>query len=169
MKPMAHLKARATKAMAGQGAASLMLLGACAVLGPTDQETTRTYRDVAPDALYDRTVQALQTSDLEIIEADRASGVITAAGRFDQRGWATCSDSLMLVNDQGGEGQMVEAPEQHREVKLVAAVIDAPEGARLTLEPAFRSEPVGAMATSGQCRTTGRLENEILEAVAAQA
>lgn len=153
---MVQLKARATKGVTRKGApwlapgllAGAVLLGACAGFGPADDQTTRIYQGVASDALYDRTLQALQASGLEITEADRAGGVITAAAQFDQRDWATCPDSLMLVNDQGGEAQMVDAPEDHREVELTASVTDGPQGARLTLDPAFVTEPLSAMATT---------------------
>ena len=172
-----HLKTEATEAAPRQigswrglwPAAGLVLLGGCAALGPPDRETSRVYHDVAPDALYDRTLQAVQASGLEIAETDRAGGVITAAAQFDQRNWARCPNSLMLVNDQGGETQMVDAPEDHREVELTASVTDLPQGARVTLDPAFVTEPVSPMATTEECGTTGVLESRILEAVAAQA
>jgi hypothetical protein len=174
---MMPLKTRATEAAARQSGswrglwlqAGLVLLGACAVLGPGDRESSRVYPDVAPDALYDRTLQALQASGLEVTEADRTGGVITAAAQFDQRNWANCPASLMLVDDQGGESQMVDASEDHREVELRASVTDGSQGARLTLDPAFVTEPVSPMASTEGCGTTGVLENRILEAVAAQA
>jgi hypothetical protein len=96
--------------------------------------------------------------------------VITAAGRFDQRNWATCQDSLKLVPDQSDELNMVEAAEDHREVELTASVAPGREGgATLTLDPAFRIEPVSAMATIEECTSTGVLERQIYQTVAAQA
>jgi hypothetical protein len=149
--------------------ASLLLLGACAALGPPEIETSRVYENVGEGELYQQTLQALRASELEVTETDRASGTITAAGRFDERNWAECLPPQRLVQDRDDRQQLVAAPEDHRRVELTASVQGAPEGATLTLAPAFAAEPVSALATTPGCRTTGALERQILAAVAAQA
>jgi hypothetical protein len=149
--------------------ASLLLLGACAALGPPEIETSRVYENVGEGELYQQTLQALRASELEVTETDRASGTITAAGRFDERNWAECLPPQRLVEDRDDRQQLVAAPEDHRRVELTASVQGGQQGARLTLAPAFSAEPVSALATTPRCRTTGALEREILAAIAAQA
>jgi hypothetical protein len=127
------------------------------------------YENVGEGELYQQTLQALRASELEVTETDRASGTITAAGRFDERNWAECLPPQRLVQDRDDRQQLVAAPEDHRRVELTASVQGAPEGATLTLAPAFAAEPVSALATTPGCRTTGALERQILAAVAAQA
>ena len=149
--------------------AGLVLLGACAAFGPPDIETTRTYQDVGPDELYGRTLQALRASELEVTETDRASGTITAAGRFEERNWAECPRQLRLVEDQEERTHLVPAREDYRRVELHASVQGSGQGATLTLDPAFSAEPVSEFATTAECATTGALERQILEAVTGQA
>ena len=161
-------------ALAGQGArspaigasAALLLLGACAALGPPDIETSRVYAGVEPDELYGRTLQALQTSQLQVTETDRASGEITAVGRFAARDWAECPQPKRIVENRQDQQRVVGAREDSRRVELRASVQAEGQGAELTLDPAFSAEPVSAMATSPECGTTGVLERQILEAVA---
>ena len=103
----------------------LLLLGACAALGPPDIETSRVYQGVGADALYAQTLQALRASDLEI----------TAVGSFEDRGWAACHEPLRIVENQQDQEQVVAAREDYRRVELSASVQDAEDGARLTLDP----------------------------------
>ena len=163
--------ARSRAAWPGLGLqAGVVLLGACATFNPSESKTSRVYPDVTSEALYDRTLQALRASHLEITTADPASGAITATAQFDRRNWATCPDSLMLVKDQSDDMNIVAAAEDHREVELTAAVTPGPEGgATLTVDPAFVTEPVSAMATTEECASTGVLERQIYQTVAAQA
>ena len=149
--------------------ASLLLLGACAALGPPEIETSRVYENVGPGELYAQTLQALRASELEVTETDQASGVITAAARFQERNWAECPPPQRLVQDRDDRTRRVAAREDHRRVELTASVQDGPQGATLTLAPAFSAQPVSALATSPGCRPTGALERQILAAVAAQA
>jgi hypothetical protein len=164
-------------ALAGTGArwraigwpASLLLLGACAALGPPVIETSRVYENVSEGELYEQTLQALRASELEVTETDRASGTITAAARFEQRNWADCPPPERLVQDRDDRTRRVAAREDYRRVELTASVQDGPQGATLTLAPAFSAVPVSALATTPGCRTTGALERHILAAVAEQA
>lgn len=150
-----------------QAASVAALLGACAT-APGDSGTSRAY-DMESERLYDRTLRALQASGLEVAETDRRRGVILAVGRFDERGWTECPSSLRLVQDQEERQHMVEAAEAYREVELRASVADGPEGARLTLEPTFVTEPASPLASTEACTTTGALERQIFDAVAAPA
>jgi hypothetical protein len=147
--------------------ACVLLLGACAALGPPDIATSRVYQGLGADALYAQTLQALRASELEITGSDRASGRITAVGSFEDRGWAACDGPLRIVENQQDQEQVVEAREDYRRVELTASVEGAGQGARLTLDPDYRAEPVSALATEPECRTTGVLERQILDAVAA--
>jgi len=149
--------------------ASLLLLGACAALGPPEIETSRVYENVGASELYEQTLQALRASELEVTETDRASGTITAAARVEERNWAVCPPPQRLVQDRDDRTRRVAAREDHRRVELTASVQGGQQGARLTLAPAFSAEPVSALATTPRCRTTGALEREILAAIAAQA
>lgn len=147
--------------------AGLLLLGACAALGPPDIETSRVYPGVGADALYAQTLQALRASDLEITASDQASGRITAVGSFEDRGWAACHEPLRIVENQQDQSQVVAAREDYRRVELDASVQGGEDGARVTLDPDYQAEPVSALATTPECRTTGVLERQILDAVAA--
>jgi hypothetical protein len=146
--------------------AGLVLLGACAAPGPADRETSRAYGGVTSDELYDQTLEALRASDLEVIEAEPRTGVITAAGSFDDRGWAECTAPLGIVRDSEARSSVVPAAEGHREIELTASVSGAANGALLTLSPTFSAEPESPMATTGECTTTRVLERQILETVA---
>ena len=115
-----------------------------------------------------RTLQTLQASGLEVTETDPTRGVISAAGETDREVWAECPQPRKLVQDSEVQQHLVGIPEDYRRVELTASVSAAPEGARLTLDPAFFAEPVSALATAEECRTTGVLERPILEAVSQQ-
>jgi hypothetical protein len=166
---MRSLKARDTIRRARRPAAwrpilpaGLVLLAACAA-SPT---TSRVYPGLDPNALHQRTVAAFRASHLEVTANDSATGVITGVGSFDDRNWAECAKPRMLVQDTKGRHRLVDAPEKEREVELQASVSDGPQGATLTLDPAFTLSPGHRMATSPKCETTGALEREILDAVA---
>jgi len=148
--------------------AAATLLGACAAFGPPDIETSRSYANLGPEALYQRTLEALRASQLEVTRSDPASGVIGAVGRFEQRGWAECTQPRRIVEDSEDREEVVGARVDYRRVELMASVQGGAEGATLTLDPSFTAEPVSPMATTEECRTTGQLERQILEAVAAQ-
>lgn len=165
----ADLAARRAPWRAIGPSAGLLLLGACAALGPPDIETSRVYGDVSPDGLYERTFQALQATDLEVTETDRASGTITAVGRFEDRNWAECPQPQRIVENEQDQEQVVAAREDYRRVELTASVQGGEQGARLTLDPAFSAQPLSALATTTECRTTGALERQILDAVAGPA
>lgn len=163
--PLAKDRLMAARRLSGlQLTIPIVLLGGCALV-PADGQTGRTYAGVEPARLYDQTLMALRETDLEVVESDAAHGMIVAAARFDQRGWADCPSSLRLAQDRDERQYMVEAAESHREVELAASVTDAPEGATLTLEPAFSTQPVSPMASTEACVTTGVLERQILDAV----
>ncbi|MGH6897623.1 MAG: hypothetical protein ACREJ5_13935 [Geminicoccaceae bacterium] len=146
--------AGAARRPVGWCAAALLLAGC--VLGSPDLETSREYSGATPAGLYQRTLETLRASDLEVTGTD--DGVITATGRFENRGWATCQRSLRIVRDSENRASTVRAPEDHREVELEASVSDTPRGAALTLDPAFSVEPESEFAAAGECRTTGTLE-----------
>ena len=139
------------------------------MFGPADVQTSRVYPGATPERLYTQTLQALKGSDLQVTETDRASGKIVAIGRFDARNWAQCGEPLRLYHDQGGSNQIVEGVEHYRLVELSASITDGANGATLVLDPAFVAEPVTATATTPECRTTGVLERQILDAAAAAA
>jgi hypothetical protein len=145
---------------------ALLLLGACAGSGPSDLATSRTYQGLERQALYQRTVAAVEASGLTVAGADQATGVITAAGSFDGRGWAECSRALLFVEDSENRHHLVAVPDRNRRVELRASISDAPGGVTLTLEPAFTAEPASQMATTPRCQTTGALERLIFETVA---
>ena len=132
-----------------------------------DIESSRLYQGVGADALYVQTLEALRASALEITASDQAGGRISAIGSFEDRGWATCHEPLRIVENQQEQSQVVAAREDYRRVELSASVQDAEDGAMLTLDPDYRAEPVSALATTPECRTTGVLERQILDAVAA--
>jgi hypothetical protein len=133
---------------------------------PHDQPV---YHGVTSDQPYDRTLEVLRASDLEVIETERADGLITAAGSFEDRGWAECTRRRRIVRDSEARSSVVPAAEDHREVELTASVSGAADGALLTLSPTFSAEPESAMATTGACTTTRVLERQILERVAQRA
>lgn len=147
--------------------AALALLSGCA-LGPPDVETSRAYANLSRDALYQRTLEALRDSELEVTRSDPTSGAIAAVGRFEQRGWAECTQPRRIVEDSEDQEQVVGARIGHRRVELAASIQDSAEGATLTLDPTFSAEPVSALATTEECRTTGLLERRFLDAVAAR-
>jgi hypothetical protein len=147
-------------------AAGLLLLGACAALGPPGIKSSRTYQDVDPQALYERTVAALWASKLNVTATDPASRAATAVGPFEGRDWAECSESKIFVEDSEDRHHLVAVPDKDRRVELRASVSAGPQGATLTLDPTFTAKPVSRMATTPQCRTTGVLEHEIFDAVA---
>jgi hypothetical protein len=95
--------------------------------------------------------------------------VITAAGSFEDRGWAEWTRPRRIVRDSEARSSVVPAAEDHREVELTASVSGAADGALLTLSPTFSVEPESAMATTGACTTTHVLERQILERVAQRA
>jgi hypothetical protein len=146
--------------------AALVLLGACAFSGPSDQTTSRAYQGVDRQILYERTVAALKASELKVTGTDPASGTVRAAGSFDGRDWAECSRSLVLVEDIEERHSLVAVPDRNRRVKLRASIGEGPGGATLTLAPIFTAERVSLSATAPRCRTTGALERQIFEAVA---
>jgi hypothetical protein len=143
-----------------------MLLAGCTGLGAPDLTTSRVYPGVTSEALYDRTLEVLRASDLEVVEAARADGEITAAGRFEDRGWAECTPPRRIVRDSEARSSVVPAAVDHREVELTASVSDGADGALLILAPTFWVEPESPMATTGACTTTRLLERDILETVA---
>ena len=149
--------------------APAMLLAGCAMLGPPDLTTSRVYHSVTSDQLYDRTLEVLGASNLEVIETEQADGVITAAGSFEDQGWAECTRPRRIVRDSEARSSVVPAAEDHREVELLASVSGAADGALLILSPTFSVEPESAMATTGACTTTRVLERQILEWVAQRA
>ena len=85
---------------------------------------------------------------------------------FEGRDWAECSKAKLFVEDSENRHHLVAVPDKDRRVALRASVSDRPEGATLTLAPAFTAEPVSSMATTPRCRTTGVLEHQIFDAVA---
>jgi hypothetical protein len=147
-------------------AAGFLLMGACAAPGPSEVATSRTYPGIDRQALYERTVAALRASDLNVTATDPANGVVRAAGSFEDRNWAECSPARLFVEDSDDRHYLVTVPDKDRRVQLQASVSDRPQGARLTLAPAFTAEPVSPMATTPRCRTSGALERQIFEAVA---
>ncbi len=144
--------------------AGLILLGACAASGPPT--ASRAYPGVDQQVLHDRTLAAFRASDLTVTANDPESGAITGAGSFEGGGWAECPKPRMLVQDTKGRHRFADAPEKEREVEVEASVSDGPQGATLTLDPAFTVRPGHRMATSPKCDTTGALERAILDAVA---
>ena len=146
--------------------AAVTLLGACAAPGPPDVTVSRTYQGVDRGGLYERTVAALGAMELKITASDPASGRLTAAGGFDGRNWAECSQPRMLVQDSEDRNRLIAVPDKNRRVQVQASVSDGPQGATLSLEPAFTAEPASPMATTPECHTTGALERQIFEAVA---
>jgi hypothetical protein len=149
--------------------AAATLLGACAASGPPDVTTSRAYQGVDRRALYERTVAALGAMQLKITARDPANGLVTAAGSFDGRNWAECSQPRMLVEDSEDRNRLIAVPDKDRRVQVRASVSDGPQGATLSLTPAFTSKPVSPMATTPECHTTGALERRIFEAVARDA
>jgi hypothetical protein len=147
-------------------ATGFVLLGACAAFGPPAIKTSRAFQGVDRQVLYERTVAALRASDLKVTATDPATGVVTAVGSFDGRNWAECSQSKLFVEDSEDRHHLIAVPDKDRRVKLQASVSAGPQGATLTLDPAFTAEPVSPMATTPECRTTGALERQIFEAVA---
>jgi hypothetical protein len=147
-------------------AAALVLVGACALSGPSDPTTSRAYQGIDRQILYERTVAALRASELKVTGTDPANGTVTAAGSFDGRDWAECSRSLVLVQDIEERHSLVAVPDRNRRVELRASIGEGPGGATLTLAPTFTAERVSRSATAPSCRTTGALERQIFEAVA---
>lgn len=150
-------------------AAGLALLGACAAPAPPEVTTSRAYQGVDRRVLYERTVAALRAIELTITASDPASGRLTAAGSFDGRDWAECSRPRMLVQDSEDRNRLIAVPDKDRRVRLQASVSDGPQGAALSLDPAFTAQPASPMATTPKCHTTGALERRIFEAVAREA
>jgi hypothetical protein len=147
-------------------AAALVLVGACALSGPSDPTTSRAYQGIDRQVLYERTVAALRASELKVTGTDPANGTVTAAGSFDGRDWAECSRSLVLVQDIEERHSLVAVPDRNRRVELRASIGEGPGGATLTLAPIFTAERVSLSATAPRCRTTAALERQIFDAVA---
>jgi hypothetical protein len=165
-RPVAASKRRLVAWSALLPAAGFGVLGACAAFEPPDITTSHAFQGVGRQALYERTVAALRASGLQIIATDPADGAVTAVGTFEDRDWAECPQPKMFVEDSENRHHLIAVPEKNRRVELQASVSDAPEGARLTLDPTFTAEPVSSSATTPACRTTGALERQIFAAVA---
>ncbi len=147
-------------------AAGLAPLCACVAHGPADVATSRAYQGIDRKALYERTVAALEASELKVTASDPANGMVTAVGSFDGRNWARCSQPRLFVEDSEDRHHLIAVPDRDRKVQVQALVGQDPQGVTLTLEPAFTAEPVSPMATTPECHTTGALEREIFEVVA---
>ena len=148
-----------------------LALAACAgVAEPaSDRETGRVYEGVGTDALYERTLAAIRAIGLEVVGTDPGRGVVTAEWRGpDDRGWARCDEPLVVAEGDERGNRLAEVDPPGLRLELTAAVREAPDGARLTLDPTFEQILGGAgvnRASAGECRSTGELERRILAAV----
>jgi hypothetical protein len=84
--------------------------------------------------------------------------VVAAGGSFEGQNWAECSPARLFVEDSEDRHHLITVPDKDRRVQLQASLSDGPQGARLTLAPAFTAEPVSPMATTPRWRTNGALE-----------
>ena len=180
---MTVLHARAASVRCGMGrrapAASaaalalLPLLAACATSPPSapaatyQVESSRVYEGANREAVFERTLAAIEAAGLRVAEADRTRGVIAAelAG-FQDRGWAECPRRFVYPRDDTDRARL--ATPLERSLQLTASVSGAPAGAAVNLDTTVVERQRNSFTNltfSERCRSTGALERQILQAV----